>query len=123
MSLTHRDYWPGNTVWYRRRLTGIVDWSSGELGDPRVDISQCRVDLALMYGDDWADEFQVEYEKATNARLSDLRFWDLYGARGAMTSLHYFWQGYQDLGLLEVTMGVLRARLDAFIRGALDHTP
>ena len=120
ITLTHRDYWPGNTVWYRRRLTGIVDWSSAELGDPRIDVFQCRVDLALMYGAAWADEFRAEYEKATNARLSDLRFWDLYTVRGAITSLHYFYEGYRDLGLPELTMEVLQARLDAFVGRALD---
>src|SRR5690606_13234939 len=25
-TLTHDDYWPGNTVWQRQRLTAVIDW-------------------------------------------------------------------------------------------------
>jgi aminoglycoside phosphotransferase (APT) family kinase protein len=34
MTLIHRDYHPENTLWSRRRLTGVVDWTQASSGPP-----------------------------------------------------------------------------------------
>ena len=34
-TLVHDDFWSGNTVAYRGRITGIIDWTTAEMGDPR----------------------------------------------------------------------------------------
>ena len=56
-TFVHDDFWPGNTVWYRGRLTGVIDWTYGEVGDPRTDVAQCRLDLALINGAGVSDTF------------------------------------------------------------------
>ncbi len=119
-TLSHDDFWPGNALWYRGRLTAVVDWSSAEFGDPRGDVAQCRLDLALMYGLGWADAFTAAYEQASASNLSDLWFWDLYRAEHALYSIPYFYEGYRDLGLRELSPAILEARLMSFIEEALE---
>ena len=41
----HRDFHPGNVLWKRRRLTGIVDWQAASIGPRSVDIGHCRANL------------------------------------------------------------------------------
>ncbi len=41
----HRDFHPGNVLWKRRRLTGVVDWQSASIGPRSVDIGHCRANL------------------------------------------------------------------------------
>ncbi|HET6315333.1 MAG TPA: phosphotransferase, partial [Chloroflexota bacterium] len=43
--LIHADYWPGNTIWYRERLVGVIDWELAALGSPARDVATCRCDL------------------------------------------------------------------------------
>ena len=65
----HRDYHPGNLLWQRRRLTGVVDWESACLGPPDVDIGHCRVnflyqtpDLADHLAEAWHDVTGTAYD-------------------------------------------------------------
>jgi aminoglycoside phosphotransferase (APT) family kinase protein len=121
-TLMHDDFWPGNTVWYRGRLSGVVDWGSACIGDPRTDVAQCRVDLTLMYGADRAGEFARAYEDLTAAEaLQDLWFWDAYLSLHALASLEYYVEGYFDVGLRDQTLGQRQARLEAFLQDALHH--
>jgi aminoglycoside phosphotransferase (APT) family kinase protein len=41
----HRDFHPGNVLWHRGRVSGVVDWASACLGPPSVDIGHCRANL------------------------------------------------------------------------------
>ncbi len=34
----HRDFHPGNVLWHRGRVTGVVDWQSACLGPPSIDV-------------------------------------------------------------------------------------
>jgi aminoglycoside phosphotransferase (APT) family kinase protein len=118
--LTHDDYWPGNSVWQRGRLSGIVDWSTAEFGDPRTDVAQCRVDLTMMYGPGWADEFARCYVEAGGASMRDLWFWDLARGLSSRRQVHHFVEGYRDYGLREITMDTAGTRLEEFLRRAMD---
>jgi aminoglycoside phosphotransferase (APT) family kinase protein len=73
----HREYHPGNTVWSRRTLVGIVDWTSGSRGPAAVDIGHMRWNLALTHGVNVADEFLALYRAASPADGGDQRYWDL----------------------------------------------
>jgi aminoglycoside phosphotransferase (APT) family kinase protein len=61
-AFVHRDFHPGNILWQRRNLTGVVDWESSRIGPPDIDIGHCRVnllyetpDLAAHLADAWLD--------------------------------------------------------------------
>ena len=58
--VVHRDLHPGNVLFRRDRLSGIVDWTHMGRGPAEVDVSRCRVEIALLAGIDAADAFLHE---------------------------------------------------------------
>lgn len=77
MALIHRDYHPGNTLWSRRRLTGVVDWTQASWGPPGLDLGHMRWNLVADYGQQAADRFLACYRAATGATLPEQPYWDL----------------------------------------------
>jgi aminoglycoside phosphotransferase (APT) family kinase protein len=73
--LVHRDYHPGNTLWERGRLVGVVDWNFASLGSPSVDLGHMRVNLATDLGLEWADEFLAAHHALTG--FEHHPWWDL----------------------------------------------
>lgn len=53
----HRDLHPANVLFHGPHLTGIVDWVHGCYGPIEVDVSRCRVEIALLAGLDAADTY------------------------------------------------------------------
>jgi len=57
----HRDFHPGNVLWHRRHVSGVVDWEAASIGLGSVDVAHCRVNL--LYDDlSRADLFRHEWE-------------------------------------------------------------
>jgi aminoglycoside phosphotransferase (APT) family kinase protein len=73
--LIHRDYHPGNTVWVRGRLVGVVDWNFASWGPPSFDLGHMRVNLAMDLGREWADQFLAAYQALTG--LEHHPWWDV----------------------------------------------
>ena len=73
--LCHRDFHPGNVLWHRGRLGGVVDWANACRGPWGCDIAHCRENLIGLSGWDAADEFQAAYERATGRSLHP--FWEI----------------------------------------------
>jgi hypothetical protein len=61
----HRDFHPGNVLWRRRRLTGVVDWANASLGAPEADVGHCRANLAGHLGSAVADDFLARWQALT----------------------------------------------------------
>jgi aminoglycoside phosphotransferase (APT) family kinase protein len=53
--MVHRDLHPGNVLFDRGRLSGIVDWPHAAVGPIEIDVSRCRVEAAMMAGIEAAD--------------------------------------------------------------------
>lgn len=53
--LLHRDLHPGNVLWRRGEITGVVDWVHLCAGPVEVDVSRCRVVSAVVGGTRAAD--------------------------------------------------------------------
>jgi Phosphotransferase enzyme family len=64
----HRDYHPGNVLWRRGSVTGVVDWQSASVGPASIDVSHCRGNL-LGYGADVAGRFVAIWEEITGKRF------------------------------------------------------
>lgn len=47
-SVIHGDLWPGNVLMRDRKLTGVVDWNVGAVGDPALDVGFAKAGLALI---------------------------------------------------------------------------
>ena len=44
-ALLHIDYWQGNVLWYRDRVSAVVDWDFASYGDPAIDVAYFRVSV------------------------------------------------------------------------------
>ena len=60
----HRDFHPGNVLWRRGAVTGLVDWQSACVGPPSVDIGHCRANF-LGYAPELAGWFTEVAEQTT----------------------------------------------------------
>ena len=73
----HRDYHPGNLIWYRGRISGVVDWAHGCAGPAGLDLSTCWWNLLDHVGVDRANGYVQHYENSTG--LATQWFWMLDG--------------------------------------------
>lgn len=119
-TLVHDDFWPGNTVWYRGRLTGVIDWTFAEVGDQRTDVAQCRLDLALINGFDVSDAFLQAYSSLAPRPLLQIWYFDLLRGLHALLSYESWFSGYQDAQLAHMTKRHIRTGIEAFLRRALE---
>jgi aminoglycoside phosphotransferase (APT) family kinase protein len=60
----HRDFYPGNVLWNRRHVSGVVDWEAASIGPRSVDVAHCRINL--LYDDlSRAELFRHEWEQVS----------------------------------------------------------
>lgn len=117
--LCHTDYWPGNTLWWRGKLSGIVDWEHPGVGDPTTDVSYCRQDLAILFGMDAADRFLDTYESIRGIRLATVPFWNLISGLRAMPDPSMWLTGWVELGRTDMTADLVRKRHNEFVKQAM----
>lgn len=72
----HRDFQHFNLLWQRGRLTGVVDWTRSCTGPADFDVGHCRLNLAVLFGADWAERFRLAYEADAGRAIDP--WWDLY---------------------------------------------
>ncbi|HET6664900.1 MAG TPA: aminoglycoside phosphotransferase family protein [Acidimicrobiales bacterium] len=71
----HRDFHPGNVLWWRGRAAGVVDWANACAGPCGCDLATCRANLVDLAGDRAADDFQAAYESLTGETLHP--YWEM----------------------------------------------
>lgn len=73
--LTHRDFHPGNVLWTRGQLSGIVDWANACRGPAGCDVAHCSANLIALAGPAAATEFVAAYEAITGEQHHP--FWEV----------------------------------------------
>jgi aminoglycoside phosphotransferase (APT) family kinase protein len=71
----HRDFHPGNVLWRRGKLTGLVDWAQACIGPVGIDLATCRFNLADWAGPAAGDAFVSAYEQLSGQRHHP--YWDI----------------------------------------------
>jgi aminoglycoside phosphotransferase (APT) family kinase protein len=61
--LVHGDYHPGNVLWRRGTVSGVVDWQAACTGPAVADVAHCRVNL-LTLGTSAAGRFTAWWQQA-----------------------------------------------------------
>ncbi len=118
----HGDFHPGNLVWSRERLTGVVDWSGTRIGPRAYEVAYCRTDLTVLFGADVAERFRRAYEQFWGHHLGDdLWVWDLICALGAIRWGHLWVVAYCEQGRTDLTPRHVWPRTATLIRNALTH--
>jgi aminoglycoside phosphotransferase (APT) family kinase protein len=72
----HRDYHPGNLLWEKGMLSGIVDWPNSCRGPRGMDIAHVRGNLALVDGVVAAEQFLRVYREVVPSYDHD-PWWDI----------------------------------------------
>lgn len=73
----HHDYQQFNLLWQRGRLSSVVDWVFGSMGDPGIDVSHLRLNLSVLYSSALANRFLDLYESISGTVVD--RWWDVEG--------------------------------------------
>ncbi|MBV9170958.1 MAG: phosphotransferase [Chloroflexi bacterium] len=118
--LVHNDYWPGNLLWRRGRLVGLVDWEAPRLGDAGRDVGTCHGDASMLFGHAAAERFLENYIEAGGEPGENLRFWKLYHVAHALGELDSWLPGLHALGRTDFTLERLRSVVQEMGRVALD---
>jgi aminoglycoside phosphotransferase (APT) family kinase protein len=78
--LLHGDYWPGNILWHKGHLAGIIDWEDAHVGDPLADLAISRLEVLWAFDMDAMRTFTRQYQSLINLDFSALPYWDLCAA-------------------------------------------
>jgi aminoglycoside phosphotransferase (APT) family kinase protein len=115
--LVHRDFWPGNLLWQRGRLSGVVDWTHACRGPAAADVAHCRGNLALLFGLDVADEFARRY-----GEVDDLAWHDIADSvsMGAEDAAPEAWR-WHDAGRTDITTEKIIAVHDEILVAAVNR--
>jgi Phosphotransferase enzyme family len=112
----HRDLQHFNLLWRRGRLTGVVDWATSCTGPADFDIGHCRLNLAVLFGADWAERLRLAYEAEAGRAVDP--WWDLY----AITAYNDGWRRVitvQVAGRTHVDTAGMTARVEDLLEATL----
>jgi aminoglycoside phosphotransferase (APT) family kinase protein len=112
----HADFQHFNLLWSRGRLSGVVDWGYAASGPPDLDTGHCRLNLAVLFGADWAERFRHAYEARAGRRVDP--WWDLY----AISSYNDSWQEFipvQVDGRAQVDVAGMTRRVEELVQATL----
>lgn len=108
-ALVHHDLHPGNTLWSRGKVSGIVDWPMAGRGFPAYDRAYLRLDVSIALGLDAGDAIGAG---------GDHPAWDLVVGLRALPDPALWVTSYVELGI-PITVAEGRARLAAWFERAL----
>jgi aminoglycoside phosphotransferase (APT) family kinase protein/8-oxo-dGTP pyrophosphatase MutT (NUDIX family) len=113
----HRDYHPGNVLWSRGRLTGVIDWINASWGPPGIDIAHCRTNLAQLHGVEAVDAFLAAC-RSLGIVDDGQPYWDFVSLldMGSLAERDVY-AGWHDAGLRHLSTSLVRARLDEYVTG------
>ncbi|WFE29534.1 aminoglycoside phosphotransferase family protein [Solwaraspora sp. WMMD791] len=119
--LVHGDLWQGNLMWTGDAVTGLIDWDMAEVGDNGIDLSALRLDAALMFGGNAADQVLASWADVTGVRPQSLAYWDAVAAQNLPSDLALSLATIHVQGRHDLSAATLNARRDAFLTAALNR--
>jgi aminoglycoside phosphotransferase (APT) family kinase protein len=118
--LVHGDLHAGNMLFDEHSCVALIDWKSAGVGDPGLDLGRLRMNMAIRYGHDAAEQVLRGWEAETGHPAANLAYWDAMSALNTPTVL---WPGipaFDDQGR-SLDQSVPTVRRNHFLRTALDH--
>lgn len=76
----HGDVWAGNMLWDNETFVALIDWKSAGVGDPGVDLSNLRLQMAIEHGPQAADHVLHGWQAALGRPATNLAYWDAAAA-------------------------------------------
>jgi homoserine kinase type II len=118
-TFTHHDFHPGNTLWQRSHLTGVVDWGQAALGWAGYDLAYCRLDVHLQLGPQAAHRLVQAYAAENGRPPEHVDAWDAVAALRALPDVEPWLACYHDLGQRGLNPALVEARHRVFVDAAL----
>jgi len=115
-SFIHADFQHFNLLWWRERLSGVVDWTMTGRGAPDRDVGHCRLNLAVLFSSAWAERFRLAYEAEAGRPIE--RWWDV----SELCEYSDRWMSFipiQVAGLTGVDVEGMHDRVEALLDMAL----
>ncbi len=109
-ALVHMDYWAGNILWQKDRITCVLDWEEAALGDPAIDVAYSLLDTAMLGYAHARQVFLETYQHTTGSLVQNLPLWELAAAVRPMF-------GWGD----EIYQSPARERLQNYISSAAER--
>jgi len=113
----HRDFHPVNILWEDNAVSGVVDWVNSCLGPAGVDIAHCRLNLALMFGLEMADDFLSSYRRRCAGYEHDA-YWDINAIFGCLPKPE-FYRPWQEFGLAKIDQDMLNTRVEELLASVM----
>ncbi|WP_231920087.1 aminoglycoside phosphotransferase family protein [Microlunatus soli] len=114
----HGDAWPGNMLFEGDSCTALIDWKTAGIGDPGVDLSGFRLQMAIQYGPDAPDEVLRGWQEQAGRDAGSVSYWDAIAALNTPTELSGFPGFGADGSRLDAT--AVTQRRDEFLQTALN---
>ena len=111
---SHGDFGPGNALWFRGQLSGIIDWETAQQAPPGSDVGACRFDCFVTGGPAVAEAFLEGY----SAEVQDSWYWELLCALKFVALYREWLPVWRSFGL-NIDEDTVRSRIDAAIDDAL----
>jgi Ser/Thr protein kinase RdoA (MazF antagonist) len=117
----HGDLWQGNTLWEGSGHCGTLDWDFAGVGPAGVDLGSLRCDVAVMYGEEAADEVMVGWEESHPTQALDVAWWDLVACMSTPPDMAMWLPNFHHQGRVDLDIDTVTKRRDAFLAAALDR--
>jgi hypothetical protein len=115
----HGDIHPGNMLWSRGKLSGLVDWGACGLQFLTREVVYCRTELSVLFGLRAADAFTETFERLSGRPLDELRAFDLMQGLTAMRWVRWWAHAYREQGRTDLTDETAQRRARAFLDRAV----
>ncbi len=117
----HDDLWQGNALWDGDRLTALIDWECAGVGPAGVDLGALRLDAAMCFDVDAADDVLAGWEAQAGRRADDVAYWDVVAALSTPPDIGWFAGTISAQGRPDLTRELLEQRRNRFLSNALDE--
>jgi aminoglycoside phosphotransferase (APT) family kinase protein len=110
--LAHGDYQHFNVLWSRGRLTALVDWSGAHMGPADLDVGHCRLNLAVLFSPEVAENLRRVYEAEAGRRVEP--WWDVH----QLLAYNDGWRGFipvQVAGRAPVDISGMTGRVEELL--------
>ena len=108
---THGDFHPGNLLWHRNTLAGVVDWSGSRPGPRWAELGYFRVELSILVDVRTADRVLATYQSLVGETSPMQAAWDLLHVLSGHTWMHWWLAAYREQGRPDLDVASARARL------------
>jgi aminoglycoside phosphotransferase (APT) family kinase protein len=117
---THGDFHPGNVLWHRGRISGLVDWGAEQFGSRWAELAFCRTEVCLLVGPDIADRLADAYSTIVGDGSSELAVYEILYVFLSRQYAAKALDAYREQGHA-VNVELSLSRLDEQLRRALQR--